>query len=49
MYFDPGTGSLIVQMLLAVIAGIASFFVVFKNNLRSFFNKSGNKHEERKK
>ena len=39
MYFDPGTGSLIIQMLLACFAGIASFFVLFKNNVKAFFSK----------
>lgn len=39
MYFDPGTGSLIIQMLLAFFAGIASFFVLFKNNVKAFFSK----------
>ena len=44
MYFDPGTGSLIIQALLACFAGITSFFVLFKNNIKSFFVK--NKKEE---
>ena len=40
MYFDPGTGSLIVQLFLACVAGITSFFVVFRNNIKAFFSKS---------
>ena len=37
MYFDPGTGSMIIQMLLGAIPVIAAFFVglrkkIFKKN-----------------
>ena len=32
MYFDPGTGSMLVQALIALIAGIGAFFVTFKTN-----------------
>lgn len=51
MYFDPGTGSLIIQMLLAFFAGIASFFVLFKNNIKAFFakNKKDKTDKENKK
>lgn len=44
MYFDPGTGSLIIQALLAFFAGVTSFFVLFKNNIKAFLAK--NKKEE---
>ena len=30
MYFDPGTGSLIIQVLVAAIASIGAFFAIFK-------------------
>jgi hypothetical protein len=43
MYFDPGTGSLIIQMLLACVAGITSFFVMFKTNIIAFFSKKKEK------
>ncbi len=39
MYFDPGTGSLIIQLLLAGLASVAAFFAVFKNKIKNFFNK----------
>lgn len=47
MYFDPGTGSLIVQLILASIAGFASFFVVFKNNIKSFFANFKNRKKKK--
>lgn len=43
MYFDPGTGSLIIQMLLACIAGVTSFFMMFKTNIITFFSKKEEK------
>ena len=45
MYFDPGTGSLIVQLLLATIASIGAFFVLFKNKIISLFKGKGKKDE----
>lgn len=46
MYFDPGTGSLIIQMLLAAIAGVGAFFVTFKTNFLSII--AGKKSKKRK-
>ncbi len=48
MYFDPGTGSLIIQMILACIAGITSFFIVFKTNVKAFFSNRKAKKELKK-
>ena len=45
MYFDPGTGSLIVQLVLACIAGFTSFLVVFKTNIKAFFSKFNKKKD----
>ena len=39
MYFDPGTGSLIVQLFLACVAGFTSFLFVFRNKVKAFFSK----------
>ena len=36
MYFDPGTGSMIIQMVIASIAGIGAFFLTFKTNFIGF-------------
>lgn len=45
MYFDPGTGSMVVQMIIASIAGVGAFFLTFKTNFLSFikglFRKNG--------
>lgn len=37
-YLDPGTGSLILQSLLAFVAGALVFFQAFKNKIRAIFN-----------
>ncbi len=47
MYFDPGTGSLVIQLLLASLAGITSFWVVFKNNIADFFSKLKKKKDSK--
>lgn len=45
MYFDPGTGSMVIQMVIASIAGVGAFFVTFKTNFIGFvkelFKKNG--------
>lgn len=41
MYFDPGTGSMLIQMLLGAIPVVVAFFVGFRKKL---FKKKG--HEE---
>ncbi len=47
MYFDPGTGSLIIQILVAGIASIGAFFAIFKNKIIGLFKKQKEeKHEE---
>ena len=47
MYFDPGTGSMVIQIIIASIAGVGAFFVTFKTNFISFikglFSKNGKK------
>lgn len=35
MYFDPETGSIVIQLLVAAIASIGAFFAIFKNKLIS--------------
>ena len=39
MYFDPGTGSLIIQLLVAGIASLGAFFALFRNKLVSLIKK----------
>ena len=48
MYFDPGTGSLIIQLILAGLASIGAFFVVFKNKIKSVFKKKDSEKDEKK-
>ncbi|MCI6266841.1 MAG: hypothetical protein MR598_08370 [Erysipelotrichaceae bacterium] len=47
MYFDPGTGSMLVQVLIATIAGVGAFFVTFKTNIISFFKGFSKKNEKK--
>ena len=37
MYFDPGTGSMFVQIIIASIAGVGAFFIAFKTTIVNFF------------
>ena len=39
MYFDPGTGSLIVQLIVAGIASVGAFFAMSKGKIKSLFHK----------
>ena len=38
-YLDPGTGSILLQVLLLIFASIGTFFVFIKNKIKSLFNK----------
>jgi hypothetical protein len=38
-YIDPGTGSIIIQLIIAAIASITVFFKKIKNKVTSFFKK----------
>lgn len=46
MYFDPGTGSMVIQIIIASIAGIGAFFVTFKTNIITFIKGIFNKNEK---
>lgn len=39
MYLDPGTGSVVVQILLAALLGVGVFFKVFWGKISSIFKK----------
>ena len=39
MYFDPGTGSLIIQMILAALASGGAVFFAFRNKVKPFLAK----------
>lgn len=38
-YLDPGTGSLVLQIVLAAFAGVAYWCKIQWNNIKGFFNK----------
>jgi quinol-cytochrome oxidoreductase complex cytochrome b subunit len=38
-YLDPGSGSILVQALLFILAGLGTFFVFTKNKIKSLFKK----------
>lgn len=39
LYFDPGTGALVVQLLVAIGAGVTLFYKKITTSLRSMFGK----------
>ena len=49
MYFDPGTGSMVIQIIIASIAGIGAFFVTFKTNFITFIKGIFSKNEKKSK
>jgi hypothetical protein len=46
LYLDPGSGSLIVQALLAGAVGIIAFFKTIKQKVQYFFYKSKDSNED---
>jgi len=38
-YIDPGTGMIIIQLIIAAFASIAIFFKKIKTKIKSFFKK----------
>ena len=49
MYFDPGTGSMLVQIILASIAGVGAFFIAFKTTIMNFLKGIFKKNEKKSK
>jgi len=41
MYLDPGTGSILLQAIIASILGIGVFIKLFSKKIRSYFSKNG--------
>lgn len=37
-YIDPGTGSIVVQSIIATVAGIGFALKVYWNNIKTYFN-----------
>jgi hypothetical protein len=38
-YLDPGTGSIILQTIIAVLAGISAWITIFWAKIKNFFKK----------
>ena len=49
MYFDPGTGSMLVQIIVAAIASVGAVFFAFKNSIINFLKGVRGKDEKNKK
>jgi hypothetical protein len=47
-YLDPGTGSMIVQALIAAFAAVSVSIGIFWKRLRSFFGKGNKKNSDGK-
>ncbi len=39
MYLDPGFGSMLIQILIAALAGLGAVFAIFRAKIAAFFNK----------
>jgi hypothetical protein len=46
LYFDPGTGALIVQFLAAVVAGILLFYKTVVYKIKSIFGLKGKEEDD---
>jgi hypothetical protein len=46
LYFDPGTGALIVQFLAAVVAGILLFYKTVIYKIKSIFGIKGKEEDD---
>ena len=45
-YLDPGSGSMLVQLILGAVLGAGVFIRVFWKNIKSFFTKGKSDSEE---
>jgi hypothetical protein len=46
LYIDPGSGSYLVQVIVAAAVGVAFFFKNLKTYIRSFFTRSSKKPKD---
>jgi hypothetical protein len=46
LYIDPGSGSYLVQLIIAGALGIAFFFRNIKNYIKAFFTRSNRKTDK---
>ncbi len=49
LYIDPGSGSYILQMIIAAVLGVSFFFKSFWYNIKAFFTGKKVKKEEEEK
>lgn len=45
MYFDPGFGSMIIQVIVAALAGLGAYFYMIRSKLSAWFHRKDNKDE----
>ncbi len=48
LYIDPGSGSYLIQIIIAAILGVGFFFKSFWYSIKSFFTGTKSKKEEKK-
>lgn len=49
LYIDPGSGSYLVQVIVAAALGVAFFFRNIKNSIKAFFTRSPKKDNDNPK
>jgi hypothetical protein len=49
LYIDPGSGSYLVQVIVAAALGIAFFFRNIKNSIKAFFTRDSKKTNDNPK
>jgi hypothetical protein len=45
-YLDPGTGSILLQGLIAAVAGVLATGGIYWNKIKNFFSSNKEKHEQ---
>lgn len=45
MYLDPGTGSMIIQAIIAVFAALSAGFFVFRGKIKNLFKKKNTQQD----
>ena len=48
LYIDPGSGSYLVQVIIAAVLGVGFFFKNFWFRIKSFFSKPGTEKKDEK-
>ena len=48
LYIDPGSGSYLIQVIIAAVLGVAIYFKNFWFKIKSFFTKKKQENEEEK-